>query len=168
MPLLFEAEEDKLADGCVEREALEESDALALPDGRVDWLADEEREALPLLDGCVDCDAEEDTDALALAEMPALLDDDDESDALALAEGCVDCDAEELMVVNVTSRSIGLCSFGRSLKYEDIYLCDYATVPDLEAGLQRYFACYNHERPHQSLDYAVPGKVHQGLVSLVC
>ena len=58
--------------------------------------------------------------------------------------------------------------FWRSLKYEDIYLRDYATVPDLEAGLQRYFAFYSHERPHQSLDYAAPGKAHQGLVPLVC
>ena len=56
----------------------------------------------------------------------------------------------------------------RSLKYDDIYPRDYATVPDLEAGLQRYFAFYNDERPHQSLNYAVPGKVHQGVVTLVC
>jgi len=56
----------------------------------------------------------------------------------------------------------------RSLKYEDIYLRDYATVPDLEAGLQHYFTFYNHERPHQSLNYAVPAKVHQGLVTLLC
>jgi len=58
--------------------------------------------------------------------------------------------------------------FWSSLKNEDIYLRDYATVPDLEARLQRYFAFYNHERPHQSLNYVVPGKVHQGLVKLVC
>jgi hypothetical protein len=58
--------------------------------------------------------------------------------------------------------------FWRSLKYEDIYLRDYATVPDLEARLRRYFAFYNHERPHQSLNYAVPGKVHQSMVTLVC
>jgi len=58
--------------------------------------------------------------------------------------------------------------FWRSLKYEDIYLRDYATVPDLEAGLQRHFAFYNDERTHQSLNHAVPGKVHQGMVPLVC
>ena len=27
----------------------------------------------------------------------------------------------------------------RTVKYEDIYLKDYATVPALEAGLERYF-----------------------------
>ena len=56
----------------------------------------------------------------------------------------------------------------RSLKYEDIYLRDYDTVPDLEVGLQRYFAFYNDERPHQSLNYFVPGKVHHAMVSLLC
>ena len=61
----------------------------------------------------------------------------------------------------------------RSLKYvrtasvRDIYLHDYATVPALEAGLGRYFTFYNYERPHQSLDYAVPGKVHQAVIHLV-
>lgn len=48
----------------------------------------------------------------------------------------------------------------RSVKYEDIYLNDYATVPALDQGLQRYFAFYNHERPHQSLGYRVPAEVH--------
>jgi len=50
--------------------------------------------------------------------------------------------------------------FWRSLKYEDIYLHDYASVPDLIAGLKRYFSFYNHERPHQSLDYLTPAEVH--------
>lgn len=44
----------------------------------------------------------------------------------------------------------------RSLKYEDIYIKEYATVPALETGLTRYFDLYNNERPHQTLDYATP------------
>ena len=48
----------------------------------------------------------------------------------------------------------------RSVKYEDIYLKDYAAVPDLEAGLRDYFHFYNAERPHQSLDYRTPAEVH--------
>ncbi len=48
----------------------------------------------------------------------------------------------------------------RSLKYEDIYIRDYASVPELEVGLQQYFHFYNHERLHQSLAYQVPVKVH--------
>jgi putative transposase len=48
----------------------------------------------------------------------------------------------------------------RSVKYEDIYLKDYATVPALETGLDSYFQFYNHERPHQSLQYRTPVEVH--------
>jgi putative transposase len=50
----------------------------------------------------------------------------------------------------------------RSVKYEDIYLNDYPTVPALAAGLERYFHFYNYERPHQSLAYATPAAVHLG------
>ena len=48
----------------------------------------------------------------------------------------------------------------RSVKYEDVYIRDYTTVPDLDEGLERYFTFYNHERPHQSLNYEVPATVH--------
>ena len=48
----------------------------------------------------------------------------------------------------------------RSVKYEDIYLKHYETVPALERGLQNYFDFYNHERPHQSLGYRMPSEVY--------
>lgn len=48
----------------------------------------------------------------------------------------------------------------RSVKYENIYLNDYATVPDLDQGLAQYFSFYNYERPHQSLSYQVPAEVY--------
>jgi putative transposase len=48
----------------------------------------------------------------------------------------------------------------RTVKYENIYIHDYATVPALEAGLHRYFTFYNQERLHQSLDYRTPAEVH--------
>lgn len=50
----------------------------------------------------------------------------------------------------------------RSLKYEDIYLKEYDTVPGLHEGIDRYFTFYNHERPHQSLGYMTPAEVHYG------
>jgi putative transposase len=50
----------------------------------------------------------------------------------------------------------------RSVKYEDIYLKEYATVPALTAGLKDYFHLYNYERPHQNLQYRTPAVVHQG------
>lgn len=48
----------------------------------------------------------------------------------------------------------------RTVKYEDIYLKEYATVPELDAGLADYFRFYNHERLHQSLAYRTPAEVH--------
>jgi len=48
----------------------------------------------------------------------------------------------------------------RSLKYEEIYLRDYRTPVELEAGVDRYFRFFNHERPHQSFDYRTPAEVY--------
>jgi len=53
----------------------------------------------------------------------------------------------------------------RSLKYEDIYIHEYATVMALEAGLQRYFTLYNYERPHQSLRNQTPAQWYHALPS---
>jgi putative transposase len=50
----------------------------------------------------------------------------------------------------------------RTVKYEDIYIQGYDTVPGLHRGLARYFALYNDERPHQSLDYRTPAAVYRG------
>jgi putative transposase len=49
----------------------------------------------------------------------------------------------------------------RTVKYEDIYLRCYETVPQLQQGLGRYFPFYNEERLHQSLDYRTPAVVYQ-------
>lgn len=50
----------------------------------------------------------------------------------------------------------------RSVKYEDVYIQGYDTVPGLHRGLARYFAFYNDERPHQSLGYRTPAAVYRG------
>ena len=47
-----------------------------------------------------------------------------------------------------------------SVKYEDVYIRDYETVASLQAGLERYFSFYNHERRHEALDYRTPAEVH--------
>jgi putative transposase len=56
----------------------------------------------------------------------------------------------------------------RTVKYENIYLMDYATVWELEAGLHHYFHFYNHERLHQSLAYCTPAEVHFALTDTGC
>lgn len=50
----------------------------------------------------------------------------------------------------------------RSVKYEDIYIKDYQSVPELGFGLDQYFRFYNHERPHQSLGGQTPAMVYHG------
>ena len=49
----------------------------------------------------------------------------------------------------------------RSVKYEDIYLKGYATLPELLLGLTEYFAFYNGERPHQGLGNRTPEAVYR-------
>jgi putative transposase len=50
----------------------------------------------------------------------------------------------------------------RSVKYEDVYLRRYESVPELAKGLAAYFAFYNGERPHQALGYKTPAEVYGG------
>lgn len=50
----------------------------------------------------------------------------------------------------------------RSVKYEEVYLKGYSTLPEARAGLREYFEFYNNERLHQSLDYKTPAEVHFG------
>jgi len=51
----------------------------------------------------------------------------------------------------------------RSVKYEDIYLHDYADGDELRAGLARYFRFYNDDRPHSGLANHTPAYCHHGL-----
>ena len=47
------------------------------------------------------------------------------------------------------------------MKYEAVYLKDDRDVQDTIHGLGGYFALYNHERLHQSLDYQTPAGVYR-------
>lgn len=50
----------------------------------------------------------------------------------------------------------------RSVKYEEVYLYDYESVPHAVERLGDYFTFYNHERPHQGLGNATPWAVYSG------
>jgi len=51
----------------------------------------------------------------------------------------------------------------RTVKYEDVYLKDYADPGEARDGLRAYFRFYNEQRPHQALDYRTPTEVYCGL-----
>jgi putative transposase len=48
----------------------------------------------------------------------------------------------------------------RSLKYEEVYLNAYDDARIARRGIDRYFAFFNDERPHQALGYRVPSEVY--------
>lgn len=48
----------------------------------------------------------------------------------------------------------------RSVKYEEVYLKDYATVREAWLSLKDYFLFYNGERPHQALSNRTPEQVY--------
>jgi putative transposase len=50
----------------------------------------------------------------------------------------------------------------RSVKYEEVYIHDYTSPREARQHLTRYFEFYDHERPHQALDYRTPADVYFG------
>ena len=52
----------------------------------------------------------------------------------------------------------------RSVKYEEVYVYDYANPREARQHLTRYFEFYDHERPHQALDYRTPADVYFGRI----
>ena len=51
----------------------------------------------------------------------------------------------------------------RSLKYEDVYLHDYATLAEAHAGIAKWIRFYNVRRPHQALDNRTPMEVYRSV-----
>jgi putative transposase len=49
----------------------------------------------------------------------------------------------------------------RSVKHERVYLHGYGAKGKLRIGLTKYFAFYNAERVHQSLENQTPQEVHE-------
>jgi len=47
----------------------------------------------------------------------------------------------------------------RTVKYENVFINGYRTIPELRVGLEQYFLIYNHERIHQALGYVTPDSV---------
>jgi putative transposase len=49
----------------------------------------------------------------------------------------------------------------RSVKYEEVYLRDYADSREAERSLGDYFRFYCHVRLHQALRYRTPAEVYR-------
>lgn len=50
----------------------------------------------------------------------------------------------------------------RTVKYEEVYLRDYAHPKEARQSLTQYFDFYNYQRPHQALDYLTPAHIYFG------
>jgi putative transposase len=50
--------------------------------------------------------------------------------------------------------------FWRTLKYEEVYLHEYASPKEAYHQLANYIRFYNFERPHQALEYLTPAQVY--------
>ena len=53
----------------------------------------------------------------------------------------------------------------KSVKYEEVYLHAYASVPEARASLGRYLNFYNTKRPHSSLDRQTPDRAYFNAMS---
>jgi putative transposase len=53
----------------------------------------------------------------------------------------------------------------RTVKYEEVYLHEYRTVPEAREHLSAYFRFYNTERPHEALGYGTPQEIYFGLAA---
>lgn len=51
----------------------------------------------------------------------------------------------------------------RSVKYEEVYLKEYATMESAKLAVSGYVEFYNTFRPHQNLGYKTPAEVHFAL-----
>ena len=48
----------------------------------------------------------------------------------------------------------------RSIKYEEVYLNDYANPKEARSNLTEYLQFYDYDRLHQALNYQTPAAVY--------
>ena len=109
---------------------------------------------------CVDCLE----DALKQYGLPEVFNSDQGSQFTSAA--FTDVLKREGITISMDGRGRALDNISverlwRAIKYEDIYLKGYANMYNLTLGLTEYFAFYNQDRPHQSLDYLTPDRVYK-------
>ena len=108
---------------------------------------------------CVDCLE----DALSLVGKPEIFNSDQGSQFTSAV--FTDVLKREGIAISMDGRGRALDNIfverlWRSVTYEEVYLKGYGTATELTLGLAEYFAFYNGERPHQSLDNRTPNTVY--------
>ncbi len=90
-------------------------------------------------------------------------------------QGCQFTSAEFIKVLEDAGIAISMDGKGRALdnifverlwrtvKYDDIYIKGYQTIPEVHEGLKEFFDDYNMDRRHSSLGYKTPWSVFSGL-----
>ena len=90
-------------------------------------------------------------------------------------QGCQFTSAEFIKVLEDAKIAISMDGKGRAIdnifverlwrtvKYEDIYIKRYETIPDVNHGLKEFFDDYNMNRRHSSLGYKTPWSVFSGV-----
>jgi putative transposase len=109
---------------------------------------------------CVDCLE----DALRVHGRPAVFNTDQGSQFTSAAFTGVLLDAGIEISMDGRGRALDnifVERLWRTVKYEDVYIKGYASLPELLLGLTEYFAFYNGERPHQSMGYRTPDDVYR-------
>ena len=69
--------------------------------------------------------------------------------------------------IKISHDGVGRCidnvrieRFWRTIKYEDIFLQAYETLPCAKQGIKEFIEHYNYKRPHQALDYKTPSELY--------
>lgn len=76
-------------------------------------------------------------------------------------------EALKSMAIKISHDGVGRCidnvrieRFWRTLKYEEVYLQGYQSLPEARAGIGKFITHYNYKRPHQALNYHRPADVY--------
>ena len=90
-------------------------------------------------------------------------------------QGCQFTSAEFIKVLESAGIAISMDGKGRAIdnifverlwrtvKYEDVYIKRYQTIPEANEGLKEFFDDYNMERRHSSLGFKTPWSVFSGV-----
>lgn len=69
--------------------------------------------------------------------------------------------------IKISHDGVGRCidnikieRFWRTIKYEDIFIQSYETLPEARRGIEVFVKHYNYHRPHQALGYRTPSQLY--------